>query len=1527
MAPSRRKGVGKAAAATTRREWKVGDLVLAKVKGFPAWPATVNDPEKWGYPADRKKVLVHFFGTQQIGFCNPADVEEFTEERKSSLLGKRHGKGADFVRAVNEIIISFEKLKKREQVNETTEIIINNENNSEESLTNCVNDEDSMLRAESQSLCTGATNDLNSLTEAAAAAAAAEDALCVAERQLEEAQLVTEMPVSTTDSTRSKTELTQSRNSVVQGRISSRRLRSSSKIDAKGSQNITLPSLNNSRRSRHSGTAASKDRSLRRSARIMKSSDDSEGYDADSPASVSNSVEENESEVMTMDSDSPSLNNGSTVESHCKPMVVDHFSENNNEEETELNNRPEFQTNAAIIKKKRGPNRKRHSDDVGTANSNAEARNGSVSPSNNEKFAERCAREDGDEHLPLFKRARVRMERSAPTEKKEGTMAHKEEKILEVAERLASEASEPLNCKVGDPDNSESVPKEIDLVSMPLSPASPKKAQSCEGGKNLLETRNFVDGEASLPPSKRLHRALEAMSANVAEDIQCVSSFPLTVNSKRNGDCSSNAEHSELLMGNKALIELGSALAEYHINNESKSNSSEVFAASNTETPVIDSKEYATVSDCFRSYSSDVVNPEVCKDSTEHTEGAGFKCLKVSPLELDSKHVQLDPQNFSEEKYCLDHSAPGLVRSHTNHCKIKSSELDAAVERSAPDIPQGSLEVLEQKENAGSMLDFDARVLVDNAVGEGDKSNSVNYFSLANNNQDSHKSEFVKECSPVTKYSNCMSSGNPVKVLSIGHHQCLSNSISICDEPLEGFPVTQSPSLINGMRLVNKTPPPSSSMGNVAATDNNYIENRSSCSPDVQLNCEKAKLTGKSNSKGEETLSSFEATIRSLTGTKESIGRATRVAIDCAKFGFAFKVVEVLTQNLEREPNSHKKVDLFFLVDSIAQCSRGMKGDCGIYPSVIQAVLPRLLLAAAPPGSSSLENHRQCLKVLRVWQERKILPDPIIHHHIRELDALCVSYPKAGSRRPLRNERAFDDPIREMEGMLVDEYGSNSSFQLPGFCMPRMLRDDDVGSDSDGESFEAVTPEHNVENLDGERSLIPAVEKRSLILEDVDGELEMEDVAPYCEEEIGFTSNLTKDRTQLSHHHSDTHYGPPFISQQQKNAPLACAPLPRSPAHPPPPPPYPHPPSSFSHAGLDSTANGPNSNIYPSSQNFDNNQPGSMAKQPGLSRMKSANLDSMHHRARDNKDFEAQVPRQIPDNINNCSFNDRPTSYLSAQGSNRIHPGEGFNKGLHVRPPHPAPSNQFSYPQQRQIQSRRDLPPPSHPNRFHMRNEDSSNFYRDRDRNKIVPRDNIGECWRPPLPPISGQCYRNGARMSNGHMPYSGPPREPSTNSRWNFPPRPPNHRQFNPYREPEGPIPVGNRDGANFMKSPAIVQITGDQDDAFVNLRQTGMRSAVGNEAVMLGFLVGSLSMPLGYSLHWKCRKKEVWRKVNRVYREKGSIKTAVGIHRLSKIFNIRHGNKLKIWVDSTMFKANQTAKDSPLHHMEMHCNASALE
>lgn len=127
-------------------------------------------------------------------------------------------------------------------------------------------------------------------------------------------------------------------------------------------------------------------------------------------------------------------------------------------------------------------------------------------------------------------------------------------------------------------------------------------------------------------------------------------------------------------------------------------------------------------------------------------------------------------------------------------------------------------------------------------------------------------------------------------------------------------------------------------------------------------------------------------------------------------------------------------------------CFSGIAGAS--YIPTVQAALPRLLGAAAPSGAGARENRRQCLKVivllstvidyifaqiksmhflyqvLRLWLERKILPESLLR---RYMDDIGVSNDDTTSgfflRRPSRSERAVDDPIREMEGMFVDEYG------------------------------------------------------------------------------------------------------------------------------------------------------------------------------------------------------------------------------------------------------------------------------------------------------------------------------------------------------------------------------------------------------------------------------------------------------------------------------------------------------------------------
>ena len=71
---------------------------------------------------------------------------------------------------------------------------------------------------------------------------------------------------------------------------------------------------------------------------------------------------------------------------------------------------------------------------------------------------------------------------------------------------------------------------------------------------------------------------------------------------------------------------------------------------------------------------------------------------------------------------------------------------------------------------------------------------------------------------------------------------------------------------------------------------------------------------------------------------------------------------------------------------------------------------------------------------MRLWLERRILPESVVRHHIRELDSLSVSASGgAFSRRSARTERALDDPVRDMEGMLVDEYGRSEYWDLFNF--------------------------------------------------------------------------------------------------------------------------------------------------------------------------------------------------------------------------------------------------------------------------------------------------------------------------------------------------------------------------------------------------------------------------------------------------------------------------------------------------------------
>ncbi|KAG4947470.1 hypothetical protein JHK87_043477 [Glycine soja] len=109
-------------------------------------------------------------------------------------------------------------------------------------------------------------------------------------------------------------------------------------------------------------------------------------------------------------------------------------------------------------------------------------------------------------------------------------------------------------------------------------------------------------------------------------------------------------------------------------------------------------------------------------------------------------------------------------------------------------------------------------------------------------------------------------------------------------------------------------------------------------------------------------------------------------------------------------------------------------------------------------------------------------------------DDMTVSF---SLRHPSRAEGSLDDPIREMEGMLVDLYGSNATFQLPSFLSSHLFEEDE-----DNDFLSNSSPADASRTIvDSKTSTVTPSDKYHCILEDVDGELEMEDVSCQFKEE------------------------------------------------------------------------------------------------------------------------------------------------------------------------------------------------------------------------------------------------------------------------------------------------------------------------------------------------------------------------------------------------------------------------------------------
>ena len=482
-------------------------------------------------------------------FCNPADVEEFTEEKKESLLTKRQGKGADFVRAVQEIVDSYEELKKQDQVddfNSANDVAVTNSENLVDSSSN------SGLKDQTEAPTVAVNSRLKTSYSAedrsepnlpieSSAAMMQIDSVHDVEALSQEPNdnmVVSETPTLATYSSRRRLGGTRLQTCTTQRRTLSGRIsRSLSRVDSSRFQNLMMPSNDGGRNSEDIATNGTRNGSLRRKRRIRKSSEASEWLDVDSPNFVSNGcVEDNGSEIVTAESDTLSFNEGSTIESGCKPERSE--SVEVLEGDIELSKRFDLQTKAVVTKKKRKQNRKRVTDDTldivrqdNGAGLEVSAQRSGVNSENiceisNEKFS----KEDGDEHLPLVKRARVRMGKLSSTVESLENLICIEEKSSpkEVALNLLEQVCTESKC-----DDYNAVGRISPVVKGCLNNSLLPNGdvQLAEDDTHVLTVKKnqplgrSVDGEAALPPSKRLHRALEAMSANAAEDGQtCISS-------------------------------------------------------------------------------------------------------------------------------------------------------------------------------------------------------------------------------------------------------------------------------------------------------------------------------------------------------------------------------------------------------------------------------------------------------------------------------------------------------------------------------------------------------------------------------------------------------------------------------------------------------------------------------------------------------------------------------------------------------------------------------------------------------------------------------------------------------------------------------------------------------------------------------------------------------------------------------------------------------------------------------------------
>ncbi|KAI4313254.1 hypothetical protein L6164_026245 [Bauhinia variegata] len=1123
MPPSRRRGAHKAKA---NGQLRLGDLVLAKVKGYPAWPAKISRPEDHDKVPDPKKYFVQFFATKEIAFVAPADIQAFTSEVKNKLSTRCQGKTTVFAQAVKEICAAFDELQKQNASglrDDTDDSRVGSEALSHDGVVADLKDATGDVASEEKNgnFVSNVGSRLERCSQRCGESNSQDEKPTVSGNSNDSSSPVIKSKPSNIANVKKEAGTSNLKDPLfLKEKVSDWKVAggiNDSKEDDNGQRAFTSGNkskkLSTNSRKRSEG-AGDRNKSGDYAGTLLKEKT-SRGCADLSKSRESVKSGKKEKNALGVESDSlDSLKLDTDVNSGKKDKNLIKF-------RSKVKN--EFQVHATKKLKCMDSN-----DDTTFGSSQKDTK--SASPGS-------TVVDDKSIKKSELKRSSlcVKVEKSLTPRGRTGVLGSDDSvdgAVLPVPKhhsQIQQSIPDSASLASGEKIERGSPRPKTDADNVFVKPLQRKRRAVCIfSDDDEEEPKTPVHGGTSKNIKSPLYVSEAAKGNNVHSE---------------NSDIAQLANRSSTGLGDSHLNEPSSGLhndclSTGQIQEEDK-RTEEVIPVHVSCSPDKSDLRQVLSKVAKLTSMSPVKSPQSIP--TNKSIGEGSKSSKPT-IKVSSRTTQKKGDIGSSK---------GISTSQNQvaaHKKKPASSVETS--KSTPKSISSAVEIPSTAENLKESIAFHVDRL---EVSVEEKSSLYTGVQTPDSAITMKHLIAAAQAKRRQAHSQCLP-------LGINSFQGKSPSPSTV-QPLLPLSSNFSPADVQGAYEHPTLRSPSTN-GHHSGSRNQFNAEEIE---EVRVGSVQMALGGSLSGDTEAAVArdAFEGMIETLSRTKESIGRATRLAIDCAKYGIANEVVELLIRKLESESSFHRRVDLFFLVDSITQCSHNQKGAS--YIPIVQAALSRLVGAAAPPGSGARENRRQCLKVLRLWLERKIFPESVLRRHMDDIGVSNNDMTiNLSLRRPSRSERAVDDPIREMEGMLVDEYGSNATFQLPGFLSSNMFdeEDDDDIPISLGKDSSDASPADPTRTLgESETSTVTPNDKRHFILEDVDGELEMEDVSGHLKDERPVLLNSSSEM-DLQLQGSDRNLDPAsIISVQMHPMPDGSPPLPLdSPPSPPPLPSSPPPP-------------------------------------------------------------------------------------------------------------------------------------------------------------------------------------------------------------------------------------------------------------------------------------------------------------------------------------------------------------------------------